>query len=69
MLQNSHQTISLIHAHTIHTDNSFQATQQSQSNNSYSHIISGEGAPNTHWRKDSVFNKWCQEIGYPHVGE
>lgn len=28
--------------------------------------IEGSEMPDTHRRKDSIFNKWCQDIGYQH---
>lgn len=34
-----------------------------------SQLIFNKGAKNTQWRRNSLFNKWCREMGYLHVKE
>ena len=51
----------------IHVNQCYRVEDTETNPQKYSCLILDKGARNAHWRKNSHFNKWCWQVGNPHV--
>ena len=67
ILQSDDNQNSMVLVGNRHTDPWNRTESSDTSPHIYGQIIFDKGAKTIHWRKESLFNKWCWKIEKPHA--